>query len=87
MWAATTGWSRAGLLKIDVEGAELEVLHGAVGILHEQRPRLLVETHSPALERACGDLLLGHGYAPRVVTPRRRLAQRRPREHNRWLVA
>jgi hypothetical protein len=81
------GWHSLGLLKVDVEGAEIDVLRGANRILAEQRPHVIVETHSPELERACGDLLIGHGYRPHVVLPRRLLRQSRPAEHNRWLVA
>lgn len=80
-------WGEVGLLKVDVEGAEVEVLGGARRILAEQRPHAIVETHSAELERACGDLLLECGYRPRVVLPRRTLRQNRPGEHNRWLVA
>jgi hypothetical protein len=84
--------STAGLLKIDVEGAEFDVLSGARGLLARQRPHLIVETHAPGLEDACAALLIEHGYAPRVLTPRRLLpsdrpATRRPGAHNRWLVA
>jgi Methyltransferase FkbM domain len=80
------------LLKVDVEGAEFDVLRGAAGFLAAARPHVMVETHSAGLEAACGDALLGHGYSPRVVTQRRLFRQDRswppgtPR-HNRWLVA
>jgi FkbM family methyltransferase len=38
------------LIKIDVEGAEIEVLEGGIGYLREVRPALIVEFHSaPAL--------------------------------------
>ena len=75
------------LLKIDVEGAEADVLRGARELVARHRPHLLVETHGLAKERACGELLLSHGYRPRVVPRRRRLREDRPTPHNRWLVA
>lgn len=80
-------WPAVGLLKIDVEGAEADVLRGATGILRDRRPKLIVETHASELEHECGEILLSHGYTPVVVTPRRWLAQNRPAQHNRWLVA
>ena len=52
------------LLKIDVEGAELDVLRGAPGILGEERPHVFVEASTPA----CYDALQAHleplGYEP-----------------------
>lgn len=52
---------RVDLVKIDVEGAELEVLEGAQRVLREFRPSLFVECH-----RILSDVigwLHGHGYA------------------------
>jgi hypothetical protein len=40
-------------LKVDVEGAELEVLQGAVGVLRQQRPIVSLELHN-AILRASG---------------------------------
>jgi len=81
------GWGPVGLLKMDVEGAEHEVLRGARRILGDERPHVIVETHSAELERRCAELLHQHGYRPRVLTQRRRMPQNRPPGHNRWLVA
>jgi ubiquinone/menaquinone biosynthesis C-methylase UbiE len=75
------------LLKIDVEGAEADVLRGGRGLLARHRPHVVVETHGRTEEQACGDLLLSYGYRPRVVPRRRRLREDRPTPHNRWLVA
>ena len=80
------------LVKLDVEGAELEVLTGAEQFLERMRPHLIVETHSGELEEACGQTLRAAGYSPRVVTQRRVLRQDRSwppgvPSHNRWLVA
>jgi len=38
-------------LKIDVEGLELEVLHGALRTLHRYRPGILVEVHGASREQ------------------------------------
>lgn len=40
---------RVSLIKIDVQGAELRVLHGASATLAEHRPALFVEIHEPGL--------------------------------------
>jgi FkbM family methyltransferase len=50
------------LLKIDVEGAELDVLRGAGAILKSEKPLVLVEVHSDELERSCARLLEEFGY-------------------------
>jgi hypothetical protein len=85
--SVSVGLPRPGLLKIDVDGGEGAVLRGAARLLAEARPEVIVETHSPGLERECGDLLLAAGYRVVVVPQRRRLRQNRPAAHNRWLVA
>ncbi len=85
--APRLGLPLPGLLKIDVDGGEGAVLRGAAKILRDQRPHVIVETHSEGLERECGDLLLAAGYRVVVVPQRRRLRQNRPAAHNRWLVA
>jgi FkbM family methyltransferase len=56
------------VIKIDVEGAEAFLLRGAMGLLRERRPRLLVELHGAA--QACAVLaildVLGYSCAARV---------------------
>jgi FkbM family methyltransferase len=42
------------LIKMDVEGAEPQVLHGAAHLLKEDRPVILSEVHPVQLERASG---------------------------------
>jgi hypothetical protein len=76
-----------GFLKIDVDGAELEVLRGAERLLREHRPAIVLETHALDLEAACGALLTDAGYRATVVHQRRVLPDHRPIPHNRWLVA
>jgi len=79
------GWP--GLLLIDVDGAEAEVLRGAARMLREVSPHLLIETHSVALERECLSLLAQADYRPVIVNQRRVFGDFRPIEHNRWIAA
>jgi FkbM family methyltransferase len=50
------------VMKIDVEGAELEVLKGATHLLARCRPVIFLATHSPSLDQACRALLGEIGY-------------------------
>lgn len=50
------------IIKIDVEGAELDVLHGAQVTLTTNRPVLLLSTHSHDLRDRCFELLREYGY-------------------------
>jgi len=74
-------------IKLDIEGGEVDALRSATRILTERHPALIVEVHSLALEREAGEILIGHGYRPVVVSQRRILRDLRPTAHNRWLVA
>lgn len=76
-----------GLIKVDIDGGEVEALHGAGRILREARPHLIIETHSAKLERDCALLLRDAGYRPSIVHQRRVWPDHRPTAHNRWLVA
>jgi len=49
-------------MKIDVEGAELAVLRGAVSVLIANRPTLFLATHGKDLRRQCCELLRSMGY-------------------------
>ncbi len=51
-------------LKVDVEGAEAEVLDGAGHLLQGRTATLCIATHSPALYERCLETLERHGYAP-----------------------
>ena len=55
------------LIKIDVEGAELEVLRGAMRLLREASPVLLIEVHSPEIGLQCFELLKSQGYKVRIL--------------------
>ena len=54
------------VLKIDVEGAELSVLKGALDTLRKSRPIILIEIHSEELLAACIAFLgpLGYEFEP-----------------------
>ena len=54
-------------IKIDVEGAEANVLRGASRIIMSKRPLMLIELHGTNTE--VGRLLDEHGYVCRVVDP------------------
>jgi FkbM family methyltransferase len=51
------------LVKIDVEGLEIEVLRGASQILVDVRPTVIFENNDHALRTQLHDLLISHGYS------------------------
>jgi hypothetical protein len=61
------------LVKVDVEGFELEVLKGATGLLSTARPTLIMEIHptqialSGGSEASLFQLMAGHGYGWEVI--------------------
>jgi uncharacterized protein (UPF0276 family) len=59
------GYPRPDVVKIDLEGGEVEALRGMKRILTEVRPVLLIETHGPSEARAVWDLLTAAGYSLR----------------------
>jgi hypothetical protein len=75
------------VMKMDIEGGEAEALLGAERVLVERRPALVIEVHALDIETRCLELLAHKGYRPEVVDQRRWLADHRPIEHNRWIVA
>jgi len=50
------------LIKIDVEGAEFEVLHGGIEYLSSRTPILFLATHGATVHKACVELLRDIGY-------------------------
>jgi len=77
------------LVKIDVEGAEGDVLEGAKQLLARRDVRWIVETHTAALEQKCLAIFQQAGHAPRIVDKawwRAVLPELRPTPHNRWMV-
>jgi precorrin-6B methylase 2 len=76
----------ADVVKIDVDGAEVEVLEALPGT----PVAIVVETHSEDLEASCRTILVEKGYDVRTVPNawwRRLYPEWRPTEFNRWLVA
>ena len=55
------------LMKIDVEGAELNVLEGASRMLKRAHPSILLATPGAQLPSDCCDFLLGAGYSLRPI--------------------
>ena len=51
------------LIKLDVEGADIQVLQGARRVVSDERaPTWIIEIHSEKNDRAAGELLDAHGY-------------------------
>lgn len=59
---AKSGIRPPQLMKIDVEGAEVDVLRGASQLIHNHHPTLCIEFHSRILLNECCDLLIPEGY-------------------------
>ncbi len=79
-----------GIIKIDVDGYEIEVLKGATELLRARNVDLLIETHSVSLEEQTLKMLDSLGFATEVINNgwyRRGVPEQRPTEHNRWLWA
>jgi len=57
-WRTETGFPHPGLMKIDVEGAEIAALRGAHEVIRASRPVLLVEVH-PTVGPAFADYFDG----------------------------
>ena len=86
-YASQPGTTPPDVLKIDVEGAEMDVLRGGQSTIESHHPSIILEVHSLALEEECQRFLRDHGYAPRIVSRRKWLKESRPIPHNRWLIA
>jgi hypothetical protein len=86
-WAYADGGFVPDFIKLDIDGGEVGALRSAARILSERRPSLVVETHSPELERDCGAIMVQHGYRPVIVRNRIVWPESGRPAHNRWLVA
>ena len=56
----------ASVIKMDVEGAEFEVLEGGADYLRERRPKLFVSTHSDNIREDCVRLLRSLDFSVRI---------------------
>jgi SAM-dependent methyltransferase len=83
--------STAGLIKIDVEGSELNVLEGATKLISECKSLFMViETHSELLEIECLTVLRRKGFECTIVNNawwRFLIPEHRSQQHNRWIWA
>jgi hypothetical protein len=81
------------LIKVDVEGAEMDVLHGATKLLATRGVRWIIEVHSPLLRDQCKRVLSAADLEVHEVSEaswRWILPELRPRQRHqasRWLVA
>ena len=51
-------------MKIDCEGAEVEVLKGGEKTIRSAKPAIFLSTHGDALKQTCFSLLNSWGYTP-----------------------
>jgi hypothetical protein len=78
------------VIKIDVDGLEMEVLKGASQLLQYGSIALIVETHSSELEEDCIRYLKNKGYQTKIVKNawwRCVITSPRGESQNRWLIA
>jgi FkbM family methyltransferase len=67
--------SQPDLIKMDVEGAELDVLKGATGILEKYHPKIFLSTHNcqnHGIHKKCIDFLTNLGYSFKYFDLRKR---------------
>lgn len=65
------------IMKIDVEGAELDVLKGGARMISEKRPTIFLATHSPELNASCRAFLDALDYRIRELAHDELIAQNR----------
>ncbi len=78
------------LVKVDIEGGEMDALRGASKLIDHPQTRWIIEAHSLKLETECRALMEARGYRVRDV-PRSAIRavvpEHRPAEYNSWIVA
>jgi FkbM family methyltransferase len=70
------GQAAPHFIKLDVEGAEVEVLRGAEQLLREQRPVMAIEVHNVTCMFHVQALLFAAGYTTALVDEPERSASR-----------
>lgn len=78
------------LVKIDVDGAEMDVLRSGERLLARRDCRVLLEVHSAKLEADAIAFLTAHRYTCRIIDNawwRTIIPEQRPGELNRWVFA
>jgi FkbM family methyltransferase len=76
-----------GFIKIDVEGAEANVLLGGRKVINKYRPILLIDLHNPEQDVAVGEILVQHGYVAQRTAeqqPIRNMSSGWPDENGIW---
>jgi hypothetical protein len=73
-------------IKMDIEGAEDRALAGASNIIVSRKPSMIIEVHGKETEERCRTILMQHGYVPIVVDRMKLFREKRPMDHNRWLI-
>ena len=63
----TQGYPAPNFIKLDVEGAEVEALNGAMNTIIRHRPRMLIATHGPAKHRFVLQLLESLNYQANIL--------------------
>jgi FkbM family methyltransferase len=66
-YCEAAGIDHVDVIKLDVEGAELAALQGAVRVLKNSRPRLFIEAHSRALTASVTQFLTDQDYDVTVL--------------------
>jgi tRNA G37 N-methylase Trm5 len=78
------------LIKLDIEGAELDALRGASELLKKNGVRWIIEVHSKELENQCTELLEKNNYRVNKIGKswiRSFLPEQRVAEYNAWITA
>jgi hypothetical protein len=77
-------------VKVDVDGAELDVLRSGARVLRRADTAVLIEVHSAELEHGVVQMLAASGFRTRIVDNawwRAFIPEQRPIALNRWVMA